>query len=120
LLSNAIKFSAGGVVAITTRRTTLGGVEHLVFEISDTGIGMTEEQLERVFKPFEQGDASTTRKFGGTGLGLSIVQGLVGLLGGTITASSVLGSGSTFTLRLPVDLDAARNNANVSLSSRAA
>jgi signal transduction histidine kinase len=107
LLSNAIKFSGGGAVTITAKRTILEGREHLVFEVCDTGIGMTGEQLERVFKPFEQADASMTRRFGGTGLGLSIVQGLVQALHGNISASSVPGGGSTFTFRLPLNLDAA-------------
>ncbi len=104
LLDNAIKFSGGGSVSIVATVAYEGGRDHLVFELSDTGMGMTAEQLERAFAPFEQGDASTTRKFGGTGLGLSIVRGLSRALGGYVSATSVAGQGSTFTLRVPVEI----------------
>jgi CheY-like chemotaxis protein len=73
----------------------------LQFEIADTGIGMTAEQLDRVFEPFTQADASMTRMYGGTGLGLSISRRLAEMLGGTIGAASIPGQGSTFTLTLP-------------------
>lgn len=107
LLSNAIKFSGGGRVAVTARRTAWGGGERLVLEVSDTGIGMTREQLDSVFEPFVQAEASTTRRFGGTGLGLSIVRGLAEALGGDVSATSVLGQGSVFTLTVPARLDGA-------------
>jgi signal transduction histidine kinase len=73
----------------------------LVFRVSDTGIGMTEEQLQQIFKPFIQADASTTRKYGGTGLGLTISQRLCQILGGEISVESQDGKGSTFTVSLP-------------------
>jgi len=73
----------------------------MTFQVSDTGIGMTPEQLDRLFQAFGQADASTTRKFGGTGLGLRISRGLAHLLGGEIVVKSDFGKGSTFTLTLP-------------------
>ncbi|TAN47353.1 MAG: PAS domain S-box protein [Rhodospirillales bacterium] len=97
LLSNAIKFtSAGGEVALSVSQEDMV----LVFKVRDTGIGLTDEQKEHLFQPFEQGDSSTTRHFGGTGLGLSICHNLVTLMGGSIGAESVLGKGSTFEVRL--------------------
>jgi hypothetical protein len=73
----------------------------LVFEVSDTGIGMSEGEVAKVFAPFEQADNSTTRKFGGTGLGLTITHRIVELMGGTLHAHSRPGVGSTFEVRLP-------------------
>ena len=75
---------------------------HLVVE--DSGIGMTEEQLDKLFQPFTQADATTTRKFGGTGLGLSISRQFCKLMGGDLTAESTAGDGSTFTIRIPTEL----------------
>lgn len=98
LLSNAVKFTNSGHVGLSARRE--GG--ELVFRVTDTGIGMTEEQLQRLFQPFEQVDSSTTRLFGGTGLGLAISKRLVELMSGKIVAESRLGEGSTFEVRLPL------------------
>jgi CheY-like chemotaxis protein len=75
-----------------------------VLEVADTGIGMSTQTLERLFQPFTQADASTTRRFGGTGLGLAIVHRLVQAMAGTITATSVVGEGSTFCVTLPMEL----------------
>ena len=104
LVSNAIKFTQTGTVQIVTR------VYHdqrdepvLQFDVSDTGIGMTEEQIPQIFQPFTQADSSTHRKFGGTGLGLSICKRLTDLLGGTISVSSKPGKGTTFTISLPIE-----------------
>ncbi|MEO0035910.1 MAG: hypothetical protein RLZZ501_1933, partial [Pseudomonadota bacterium] len=99
LLSNAIKFTpAGG--AVTLRAAVEG--DRLVLAVSDSGIGIAPEAVERLFKPFEQADGSTTRRFGGTGLGLSITHDLLGLMGGAIAVASVPGGGSTFTVTLPL------------------
>ncbi len=121
LLSNAAKFTEKGVITIGVERIQtkrkkstkqkknndelLPGSTYnypiLIFRVSDTGIGMTDEQLEQIFKPFTQADASTTRKYGGTGLGLTISQRLCQILGGEISVESQDGKGSTFTVRLP-------------------
>jgi CheY-like chemotaxis protein/nitrogen-specific signal transduction histidine kinase len=98
LLSNAVKFTKAGEIRLSAGRKD----SWLVFEVTDTGIGIPEEQIDRLFQPFEQADTTTTRKFGGTGLGLAISRRLADLMGGTLTATSTVGQGSTFTLRLPL------------------
>jgi hemerythrin-like metal-binding protein/PAS domain S-box-containing protein len=102
LLTNAIKFTARGRVSLAVRREG----EESCFEISDTGIGMTPEQLSRLFQPFEQADNSTTREYGGSGLGLVISRDLARLMGGEISVKSQAGEGSVFTLRLPLPEEA--------------
>jgi CheY-like chemotaxis protein len=97
LLGNASKFTQRGRVALELR----AGDEELSFIVSDTGIGMTEEQLGRLFQAFSQADASTTRRYGGTGLGLAITKHFCEMLGGRIAVESVPGAGSTFTITLP-------------------
>ena len=97
LLSNAIKFSRHGTVTLTILRME----DEIWFAIRDEGIGITEEEISRLFRPFEQADSSTTRKYGGTGLGLSISMNLASLMGGTIQVVSTPWHGSTFTLQLP-------------------
>ncbi len=97
LLSNAVKFTSVGTVRL---EADLDG-EELRFRIRDTGIGIPAEQLSSIFNPFEQGDNSTTRRFGGSGLGLAITEHLVHLMGGTISVDSTPGSGSCFSVRLP-------------------
>jgi PAS domain S-box-containing protein len=97
LLSNAIKFTEQGSVTLAAEREG----DRLLFRVSDTGIGMTPEQVERIFRPFEQADSSTTRRFGGTGLGLAITRRIVELMGGSIRVESVPGQGSLFEVRLP-------------------
>ena len=101
LLSNAAKFTDGGTVRLSIRRMP---DDTVAFEVADTGIGMTEEQLSQLFQRFQQADASTTRKFGGTGLGLSITKAFAGMLGGTVDVTSRHGEGSTFTVVLPAEL----------------
>ncbi|MCA8959967.1 MAG: response regulator [Planctomycetes bacterium] len=118
LISNAIKFTREGSVEIDVawRRDSVHELPRVVFTVRDTGIGMTPEQLGRVFDPFVQADDSTTRHFGGTGLGLSITQSLVRLLGGTIDVQSRVGQGSSFTVTVPdrskVSLVAASSETN--------
>ena len=100
LVGNAIKFTETGRVKIGIHREISYFTHTIRFEVTDTGIGMTREQVERLFQPFTQGDVSTTRRFGGTGLGLTISKRLAKLLGGDITVKSEPGQGSTFTFRL--------------------
>ena len=107
LLSNASKFTEQGTIVLTISREGSGGAnDWLRFEITDSGIGMTEEQLGKLFQAFIQADASTTRKYGGTGLGLAISQRFCRMMGGDIAASSEPGKGSTFTVTLPASLHA--------------
>ncbi len=98
LLSNAIKYTEEGSVTLAVRPADDGGVE---LAVTDTGIGIDPDHLERVFEPFWQAESPNTRKAGGTGLGLSVNQRLVALLGGSMEVESRLGEGSTFTVRLP-------------------
>ncbi len=101
LLSNAAKFTEAGRITLSARRLPDGGV---AFQVRDTGIGMTPEQIGKLFQRFTQADASTTRRFGGTGLGLSITQAFMTMLGGTVEVESQPGAGSVFTLNLPAEL----------------
>ena len=105
LVSNAVKFTTTGIVSI---EADIDG-DALRFRITDSGIGITPEQLATIFNPFEQGDNSTTRRFGGSGLGLAITDHLVRLMGGSITVDSTPGIGSCFTVRLPYVPEAAEN-----------
>ena len=104
LVSNALKFSEAGQVRMRCSYVESGIDEPgaLTFSVTDTGIGVTPQQMESLFQPFVQADTSTTRKFGGTGLGLTISQRLARLLGGDLTLQSQLGEGCTFTMTLPV------------------
>jgi len=106
LLSNAAKFTEQGTIALTAARATVQGRDHIVFRVTDSGIGMTAAQIDKLFQPFTQADASTTRKFGGTGLGLTITRLLCQMMGGDITVESTPGQGSTFTITLPADVAA--------------
>ena len=114
LLSNAAKFTKGGAVTLRlSRYIDDEGAPHVVFEVRDSGIGMTEEQIGRLFQAFTQADSSTTRNFGGTGLGLTITRHFVTMLGGTITVTSTPGQGSTFTVDLPDRAGVAPHEDNV-------
>ena len=98
LLSNAAKFTDHGTITLTVQREP---DDWLTFAVADTGIGMTEEQMGRLFEAFSQAEASTRSKYGGTGLGLAISRHFCRLMGGDLTVDSVYGQGSTFTVRLP-------------------
>jgi signal transduction histidine kinase/DNA-binding response OmpR family regulator len=105
LLSNATKFTKNGTVSLTVSRTQERGAEWMDFAVRDTGIGMNEEQVGKLFQAFVQADSSTTRQYGGTGLGLAISQRFALMMGGFIEVVSQEGRGTTFTLRLPPELD---------------
>jgi signal transduction histidine kinase len=100
LLSNACKFTTEGEVALRARKVA-NGRDWIELSVSDTGIGMTAEQLARVFEEFSQGEATTAQRFGGTGLGLAITRKLARMMGGDVTVASEPGKGSVFTVRLP-------------------
>ncbi len=102
LLSNSSKFTEHGILTLTVTRYKDKNEENSVcFEISDTGIGMTKDQIGKLFHAFSQADSSTTRKYGGTGLGLVITKQFCQLLGGDVSVTSEFGKGSTFTIHLP-------------------
>ncbi len=102
LLSNAAKFTENGTITLSAMRLPGGGGDDwMVFRVSDSGLGMTEDQLGKLFQRFTQADASTTRKFGGTGLGLSISKAFGVMLGGDLSVDSAPGEGSTFSLFVP-------------------
>ena len=101
LLSNACKFTEHGTVVLSVEEREVEGAASVVFEVADTGIGMTEEQQRHVFEAFTQADSSITRRFGGTGLGLTITRRMAELMGGSVSVTSTPGAGSTFTLTLP-------------------
>jgi len=105
LLINAVKFTERGAIRLTVRQVGSGNnTARLRFEVSDTGIGMTEEARARIFGEFVQADVSTSRQYGGTGLGLSICRTLVELAGGDIWVDSELGKGSTFVVEVGLDV----------------
>jgi CheY-like chemotaxis protein len=96
LVGNAIKFTSEGEICVTARMIFDSGPPRLCFDVADMGIGMTEEQMDKLFQPFSQADCSSTRNYGGTGLGLCISKRLAEALGGNIEVRSELGKGSTF------------------------
>ncbi|GAB2781116.1 hypothetical protein GCM10027275_25880 [Rhabdobacter roseus] len=102
LLSNAVKFTEVGEVKVRVSQEGTDALQEVKFEVSDTGIGLTEAQQQRIFNQFEQADASIAGRFGGTGLGLSIVKALVEGQGGTIGVESTFGEGTTFAVWLPL------------------
>ena len=119
LASNADKFTERGTVTIEARRTIGGARDWVTMSVADTGIGLTPEQVGRLFQDFVQADATTTRKYGGTGLGLAISRRFCQMLGGDITVQSEPGHGSTFTIRLPADVGPAQASAPEVVASAA-
>jgi signal transduction histidine kinase/DNA-binding response OmpR family regulator len=101
LVGNAVKFTTAGWVHVRLRSSETAQGRCIVLEVEDSGIGISEDQLARVFSPFAQADVATTRRFGGTGLGLSIVQQLCGAMGGRIDVQSAIGRGTSFRLVFP-------------------
>jgi len=104
LMSNACKFTHNGTISLEVERNSSAGLEWIRFRVRDTGIGISAEQLENLFREFVQADASTAQKYGGTGLGLAISQRFAQLMGGQIEVISQPERGSTFTVRLPAEL----------------
>ena len=113
LISNAAKFTADGSITLEARHEKMEGVDDsapqnwLMLRVTDSGIGMSAEQILGLFKSFTQADASTTRKFGGTGLGLALTRRFAQMMGGDVTVQSVPDEGSVFTLHLPLHIEAA-------------
>ena len=102
LLSNACKFTKQGEVALRVRKVA-DGRDWIELAVADSGIGMTAEQLAKLFQEFSQADALTAQRYGGTGLGLALTRKLARMMGGDVTVASELGKGSVFTVRLPSD-----------------
>ena len=105
LLGNASKFTKNGKVTLNSKVMTENDKDWFAISVQDSGIGMTPEQVDKLFRPFSQADSSTTRKFGGTGLGLTIVRHFCQLMGGDILVESVPGVGSTFTMKIPTKVE---------------
>jgi signal transduction histidine kinase len=108
LMSNANKFTEHGTITVDARQRQEDGRNWVTIAVADTGIGMTPEQMRKLFQEFSQADASTTRKYGGTGLGLAISKRFCQMMGGDVTVESELGRGSTFTMRVPRIVKAAQ------------
>jgi signal transduction histidine kinase/DNA-binding response OmpR family regulator len=104
LLSNACKFTERGTITLDVARHTVDSIARITFRVTDTGIGMTPEQMVGLFQAFSQADASTTRRYGGTGLGLAITRHFCQMMGGDITVESTASHGSTFIIRLPAEV----------------
>jgi signal transduction histidine kinase len=101
LLGNAAKFTSQGRVTLDIQKEAREDGDWIVFQISDTGIGMSEEQMTRLFESFYQADSSISRRYGGTGLGLSLSRQFCEMLGGNLTAKSAVNQGTTFTMKVP-------------------
>jgi signal transduction histidine kinase len=102
LLSNAGKFTRDGAISLDVRPSTIAGRPCVEFAVTDTGVGMTEAQTEKIFEPFTQADVTTNRKYGGTGLGLALVSRFCQLMGGSVSVQSAPGEGARFVVRLPI------------------
>ncbi len=105
LLSNACKFTEKGAITLSAKREKSDSEDWFYFSVQDTGIGMTPEQVGKLFQAFQQADASTTRKYGGTGLGLTISRKFCRMMGGDVSVTSEHGKGTKFTVKLPSEVD---------------
>jgi signal transduction histidine kinase/CheY-like chemotaxis protein len=112
LLNNASKFTEKGTVTLRVEREVIDGREWIAFHVSDTGMGMTHEEKQKLFQAFKQAGAAVARKYGGTGLGLIITRNLCRMMGGEVTVTSEKGIGSTFSIRLPAHKDQAQIEAD--------
>lgn len=110
LLGNACKFTHNGRITLMVRREVENGADWVSFVVNDTGIGMSREQIDRLFQPFTQADSNIAVKYGGTGLGLAITRRLITMMGGRISVNSEVGVGSTFTVRVPARVILQREN----------
>ena len=108
LLSNANKFTDHGTITVDAQQRAMDGHDWITIAVTDTGIGMTAEQMGKLFQEFSQASSTTASKYGGTGLGLAISQRFCQMMGGDITVESEPGRGSTFTIRLPRLVEASR------------
>ncbi len=113
LIGNAAKFTENGRIVLAVRRHGEGSDGLMTFEVRDSGIGMTDDQVSRLFQRFAQADETTTRKFGGTGLGLAITRAFARLLGGDVAVASRSGEGTTFTITLPATMTEIREGENL-------
>jgi signal transduction histidine kinase len=102
LLSNAAKFTQGGLITLNIKNSVVEGKNCILFSVSDTGIGLTPKQMSKLFSDFAQADSETSKKYGGTGLGLSICRRFCQMMGGDVTVSSIIDEGSCFTAHLPL------------------
>ncbi len=105
LLSNASKFTQNGTITLDAAPVPRDGARWIAFRVADTGIGMTPEQIDKLFQPFVQADTSTSRKYGGTGLGMTITQHFTRMMGGEISVASEPGAGTTFTVLFPAEVE---------------
>jgi signal transduction histidine kinase len=113
LMSNANKFTEKGTVTIAAHQRQENSRYWITLAVTDTGIGMTPEQMEKLFQEFSQASSTTASKYGGTGLGLAISKRFCQMMGGDITVESAPGRGSTFTIRLPRIVDAPKEAAPI-------
>jgi signal transduction histidine kinase len=114
LMSNANKFTEKGTVTIAAHQKQENGRDWITLSVADTGIGMTPEQMSKLFQEFSQASSATASKYGGTGLGLTISRRFCQMMGGNITVESAPGKGSTFTIRLPRIVEAPNKEGVVS------
>ncbi len=117
LISNAIKFTKDGTISITVNDSIINGIDAIEFVVEDTGIGLDEININKIFKPFDQADLSSSKKYEGTGLGLTISKLFCEIMNGTISVKSSLGKGSIFSVRIPVQVDNKKSSTELDDSS---